>query len=293
MRRISTGVLGGPILGVLSTTENVVTTLTPDANLTLDPNGIGEVRVATNMQVNAGASLKLADNASTNTVSLKSPGTLAGSYTLVMPADDGSANQYLRTDGSGNLTWADVGVDITDQTGSGTTHYPLISTSTSGSVSGVNTSSSKLTFVPSTGTLSCTAVSVTNITASGTASLGSSVDINGGAIDGTTIGASSSANGTFNTLNCTTFTETSSIAYKENVNPIENALDSILQLAGKIYDRKDGSSKDEAGLIAEEVADVIPNLVYYKDGKPEGIHYTKLTAYLVEAVKELAKEIKK
>ena len=66
-----------------------------------------------------------------------------------------------------------------------------------------------------------------------------------------------------------------------------------MQLAGKIYDRKDGSSKDEAGLIAEEVADVIPNLVYYKDGKPEGIHYTKLTAYLVEAVKELAKEIKK
>jgi hypothetical protein len=288
MRRISTGVLGGPILGVLSTTENVVTTLTPDANLTLDPNGTGEVRVATNIQVNAGASLKLADNASTNTVSLKSPGTLSASYTLTMPADDGSASQFLQTDGSGNLTWAAVGVGVSDQTGSGTTHYPLISTSTSGTVSSVNVSSSKLAFVPSTGTLSCTAASVTNLTASGTASLGSSVDINGGNIDGTTIGSSSAANGTFNTLSCTTFTETSSIALKENVNPIANALDAIMQLSGVTYDRKDGSSTNEAGLIKEEVEKVLPNLV-----KGDGVHYTKLTAYLIEAVKELAKEIKK
>jgi hypothetical protein len=293
MRRISTGVLGGPILGVLSTTENVVTTLTPDANLTLDPNGTGEVRVATNLQVNAGASLKLADNASSFSVSLKSPGTLAANYTLTFPADDGGASQYLQTDGSGNLTWSSIGIGISDQTGSGTTHYPLISTSTSGSVSSVNTSSSKLSFVPSTGTLSCSAIGVTNCTVSGTASLGSSVDINGGAIDGTTIGGSSAANGTFNTLSASTITETSSIAYKENINPIENALESILQLAGKIYDRKDGSSQNEAGLIAEEVADVIPNVVSYKDGKPEGIQYTKLTAYLIEAVKELATQIKK
>jgi hypothetical protein len=293
MRRISTGVLGGPILGVLSTTENVVTTLTPDADLTLDPNGTGEVNCDTNFHVASGNNLKLGDNANTFSVNLKSPGTLAASYTLTMPADDGGASQFLQTDGSGVLSWASVGVGITDQTGSGTTHYPLISTSTSGSVSGVNVSSTKLSFVPSTGTLSCTAASVTNLTATGTASLGSSVDINGGNIDGTVIGSASAANGTFNTLTATTITETSSIAYKENVNPIENALESVLQLAGKIYDRKDGSAKNEAGLIAEEVANIIPNVVYYKDGKPEGIQYTKLTAYLIEAVKELAEQIKK
>ena len=29
----------------------------------------------------------------------------AGSNTLVLPANNGSANQVLKTDGSGNLTW--------------------------------------------------------------------------------------------------------------------------------------------------------------------------------------------
>jgi hypothetical protein len=93
-------------------------------------------------------------------------------------------------------------------------------------------------------------------------------------------------------LTATTIVETSSIAFKENVNPIENALDLILQLVGVTYDRKDGSKKNEAGLIAEAVDRVIPNIVS-KDanGNAEGIYYSKLTAYLVEAIKGLQSQI--
>ena len=90
----------------------------------------------------------------------------------------------------------------------------------------------------------------------------------------------------------TSVTETSSIVYKENVNPITDALDAVLSLVGVTYDRKDGSRKNEAGLIAEEVSEVLPNLITYnEEGKPDGIQYTKLTAYLVEAVKALKAEI--
>lgn len=97
---------------------------------------------------------------------------------------------------------------------------------------------------------------------------------------------------TVTALSAGTITESSSIAFKENVNPITGALDMILQLASVTYDRKDGSSKNEAGLIAEEVNKVIPNLVTLDEhGKPFGIQYTKLTAYLVEAVKTLKEEI--
>lgn len=86
--------------------------------------------------------------------------------------------------------------------------------------------------------------------------------------------------------------ETSSIALKENINPIENALDSIMQLIGVTYDRKDGSTKNEAGLIAEEVNRVIPSVVAKdKDGNPMGINYSRLSAYLIEAVKSLKAEI--
>jgi hypothetical protein len=116
----------------------------------------------------------------------------------------------------------------------------------------------------------------------------------------TTGGASSlkvsSTKMTFNALTgaltAVSLVESSSIALKENVMPITNALDSILQLCGVTYDRRDGSKKNEAGLIAEDVNNVLPNLIAYdKDGKPSGINYTKLSAYLIEAVKTLKGEI--
>jgi hypothetical protein len=95
-------------------------------------------------------------------------------------------------------------------------------------------------------------------------------------------------NGSFR---ATSITESSSIVLKENVRPIEDSLSFIKKLNGVVYDRKDGSSKDEAGLIAEEVYKVLPNLVSIVDGAPEAIQYTKLTAYLIEAVKSLMTEI--
>jgi hypothetical protein len=98
---------------------------------------------------------------------------------------------------------------------------------------------------------------------------------------------------TVTNLSATSITETSSIAYKENVSPIDSALDKVLQLMGVTYDRKDGSSKNEAGLIAEDVAKVLPNIVSEKEGKPEGIQYTKLTAYLIECIKELNAKIER
>ena len=89
-----------------------------------------------------------------------------------------------------------------------------------------------------------------------------------------------------------TFTEQSSIAIKENVNPITDALNTISRLTGVTYDRKDGTHYNEAGLIAEEVYKVIPDIVTLDDdGKPYGIQYTKFTAYLIEAVKMLKMEI--
>jgi hypothetical protein len=90
-----------------------------------------------------------------------------------------------------------------------------------------------------------------------------------------------------------TVVETSSIAFKENVNPIENALDKIMQLVGVEYDRKD-TKEHESGLIAEQVYKILPDLVSCdENGKPYGLKYTKITAYLVEAIKELNNELKK
>jgi hypothetical protein len=99
---------------------------------------------------------------------------------------------------------------------------------------------------------------------------------------------------TVTNLSATSITETSSIVYKENVNPIDNALEKVLQLQGVTYDRKDGTAKNEPGMIAEEVAKVIPNLVSHNaDGIVDGIHYSKTVAYLVECIKELNAKIER
>ena len=44
----------------------------------------------------------------TNKVSLKAPATLAADYTITLPVDDGSADQFLKTNGSGTTSWSDV-----------------------------------------------------------------------------------------------------------------------------------------------------------------------------------------
>lgn len=93
-------------------------------------------------------------------------------------------------------------------------------------------------------------------------------------------------------VTATTLTETSSLALKENFRPIENPLEKVLQLLGQIYDRKDGSSKDEAGLVAEDVYKIIPNLVKTDvNGNPESVFYSRLSVYLLESIKVLKDEI--
>jgi len=54
-----------------------------------------------------GAEIILFDGG-TSTITIKSPNSLSGDYTLILPGDDGTPNQVLQTDGSGTLTWTDL-----------------------------------------------------------------------------------------------------------------------------------------------------------------------------------------
>lgn len=272
-RRITNGRLGRAVLGSLVVEDNRLEAVATNANVVLEPNGSGFVESTAAIRINSQQPLRLADADSSHWINVRAPATVSTSITYTLPGTI-SASNFLTTDVSGNLSWASASVSVTNQTTDTTVYYPALTTATSGSITGLSTTSARLSFVPNTGLLTVTGISTTSAT------------ITGGSINGTTIGATTPAAGTF-----TTITETSSIALKENVNPITDALDSILQLAGVTYDRKDGSSVNEAGLIAEDTAKVLPNLVTYKDGKPDGINYTKLSAYLIEAVKTLKREV--
>ena len=319
-RSFTSGTWGTPSIGSLSVTQNTVAAAQANDNLNLVPNGTGVVTVVNALQLNNQAVLRLADADSSNYFGLKSAASMSGNVTMTMPADAGTSNYILTTDGSGTLSWSQKTVDVSDQTISASTFYPLFLGVTTGSVNAVNTSSTKLTFIPSTGTLSSAVGQFSTMTgssaASGTLTIrgtsnGSKATASvlfdeGVASNSTTTGTVRVTGGVgisgnlyvgaasvfSSTITCTSLTETSSITFKENISPLQNALDSVLQLSGVMYDRKDGSYIGETGLIAEDVVKVIPNVVT-KDasGNPHGINYTKLVAYLVESIKSLKEEI--
>ena len=56
--------------------------------------------------VGSGVKLVEGTNNGTNDITIKSPNSLAASYTLTMPADDGDNGDVLTSDGSGNLSFA-------------------------------------------------------------------------------------------------------------------------------------------------------------------------------------------
>ena len=62
------------------------------------------------------AELKIKADSGGGTVSWKGPATTTGNAAvqLTLPVDDGTANQYLKTDGSGALSWATVDTSIAD-----------------------------------------------------------------------------------------------------------------------------------------------------------------------------------
>jgi hypothetical protein len=244
-RKISGGLVGQPSVGALNVAPTAVITAAEDLDITVSPIGTGRFIISGDMQLQAQADLRFADADSSNWVAFQSPAAVSTNVTWTLPSGDGTSNQVLTTNGTGTLSWSSKDVAIADQTISSSTHYITMTTATSGVASTLNTSSSRLTFQPSTGTITATVI-----------------------------------------------VESSSISLKENFRPIDNALDAILQLQGLIYDRKDGSQKDEVGLVAEHVNNIIPNVVGKDEkGNPTTIAYQRLTAFLIEAIKTLKSEI--
>lgn len=88
---------------------------------------------------------------------------------------------------------------------------------------------------------------------------------------------------------------------KDNIEPIHNALDKVSKLNGVSFTWNCGSRKDEKdlGVIAQNVEKVLPELVrekespYHDDQTIKTVDYEKLTAVLIEAVKELQQKVEK
>jgi hypothetical protein len=164
--------------------------------------------------------------------------------------------------------------NITNDTSSSSIHYPTFVSNVSG-FRPQKVTSSRLTFVPSTGTLG-----ITSINCSGTITVGTliaaSVDYNGNV----------SITGDLDVLG--DISSSSDINLKENVKTVENSLETINSLRGVSFDWKE-NGRSSYGIIAQELEEVLPELV--KSGEVKSVNYNGLIGVLIEAIKELKAEV--
>jgi len=91
-------------------------------------------------------------------------------------------------------------------------------------------------------------------------------------------------------LTSTDYNSSSDMTLKQDITPIQNPLDIISQLTGFGFTWKESKQKS-FGLSAQEVEKVLPEIVRDRADGTKGINYMNLTAFLIEAIKDLKQEI--
>lgn len=89
---------------------------------------------------------------------------------------------------------------------------------------------------------------------------------------------------------------TSDERLKNNIQPIQNALDKVNTLGGYTFDWNEELQKarkgHDIGVIAQEVQSILPEIVVQRENGYLAVDYEKLVPVLIEAIKELSAKIK-
>ena len=112
------------------------------------------------------------------------------------------------------------------------------------------------------------------------------------------------AAGTHGRLDCTNDViafSSSDRRWKENIVRIENPLDKISKIGGYTFDWKElteeekqtqhGNSGHDVGVIAQEIQEVLPEVVKTRDNGYLAVDYEKLVPLLIESIKELKDKV--
>ena len=111
--------------------------------------------------------------------------------------------------------------------------------------------------------------------------------------------AASALAGEIRATNDITAFYSSDIRLKENIKPIENALSKVESISGNTYDWKEGYDEihshkgNDVGVIAQEIEEILPQIVTNRDNGYKAVQYEKIVPLLIEAIKELSAKIKR
>lgn len=136
--------------------------------------------------------------------------------------------------------------------------------------------------------------------------VGTDLTVNGDArFDGTSVfngdvdmlQANITANNVFALGEVVTNYSSSDIALKENIDRITDPLEKVAAIGGYTFNYKDTPDEMVTGVIAQEIEQVLPGLVYVTDhptrGQHKAVRYGHIVALLIEAVRELKDEVQR
>ena len=110
----------------------------------------------------------------------------------------------------------------------------------------------------------------------------------------------SGTNGRIDAGNDVVAFSTSDKRLKENIKPLDNALDKVLKISGVSFDWKPlteeektihGNEGNDVGVIAQEIEKVLPEVVTTRDSGYKAVKYEKIIPLLIEAIKEQQQQI--
>lgn len=243
-------------------------------------NNTGEIGNATYTWANG----RFTDLTVTGTIT----GTVSSVATLATPrningtAFDGSADITTANWGTARTLWG------TSINGSSNISNPLQPAAGNASSPAFSTSSDTNTgmFFPAADTLAFAegGVEVMRISSGANVIIGSTTDSASGKLQVTGNVSVSSA------VTATDFNSTSDRALKHDIVKIENALDKIKRVGGYTFTYNDSNNRS-AGVIAQEIEAVLPEVVSQNGEGYKTVAYGNLISLLIEAIKELESEI--
>ena len=81
---------------------------------------------------------------------------------------------------------------------------------------------------------------------------------------------------------------------KNNITPIKNPLEKMDKIGGYTFDwneKQDAYKGHDVGVIAQEIEDILPELVTTRDTGYKAVKYDKIVPLLIESIKELQKKV--
>jgi hypothetical protein len=208
----------------------------------------------------------------------------AGNVKAILPA--GTITGSAQIDGSA------LGSNKTITVGS--TSITLGGTATT--IAGL-TSVTSTTFVGALTGNASTATTAGTVTTAAQSAITSVGTLTGLTVSGATATGALTVTGAITATGDITAFSASDIRFKENITAIESPIEKIKMISGNTYDWKaenkdiHGFEGNDVGVIAQEIEEVLPQLVVTRDNGYKAVKYDKLVALLIEGIKEQQKQI--